>query len=1046
VGVEDLRAGHVFICYAREDAPQVDWLQRRLDEAGIPVWRDKFDIWPGEDWRTMIRRAISDRALVFIACFSRQSLRRDEGYQNEELTLAIEQLRLRPPERPWLIPIRFDACEIPDRDVGGGRTLGSIQRTDLFGPDGEEEMVRLVRSVRRILGLELAGGQPVLPIYDKLSGCEAFEASPPRSWARLLDPRRELVSFVGRENELRALTAWCEGSDADRLRLVTGPGGVGKTRLAVELAERMKKRGWVCQRIADGQEASAIAELRTVTSSRALLVVDYAETRVGLRQMLKALVRRDQGDGVRVLLLARAIGDWWDRLGASEPAAWDLIQSASLVHSPLSAVVAADLSDAEIVALAVRAFAAELGVPDREVEIYGHGGTVQRRVLDLHAAALVAVLAEAKNGVVRVDLGTVLRELLRHEQHFWYESAQANELSGGPDGVTAEQLRQLVAAACLVGAANQAEARALPGRVPGTSSSAKIAGWLRLLYPPDPGSTEWIGSVQPDRLAELHTMQELVASREFALDCLTGLDARQGVRAVALLARASSDYPEAEHLLSRILPDMAESLAEMDAPAETLAAILGAIPYPTVVLGPAAVSLGQRITQGLPAETEPAVRAHWLTSLSDRLSAMRRHHDALIAAEEAVAIRRDLAASSKRYLPELTSSLMSLGVVLSDLGRDEDALSVAQECAAILRELAADDADRYGPDLASAIADLGQRLFALGAFDEALQATEQAVAIRRELVVVEPDRHRPNLATSLDSLGVRLSALGRHAAAIPVTEEAALIRRQLAEVDPDRYRPDLANSLGNLGISYSDLDRHADALPLVEEVLEIRRELAAADPDRWRPDLASAMENLSVTLVDLDRSAEAVPLAEQVLVIRRELAAVNPDRWARELACALGNLAAALIGSGQLAGSLELCLEALAISRTLTAGRGKPDLSKSLGNVGAVLFKLGRRAEALPFIEESVALCRGLAAAFPARFRPALAGDLASLETALSGLNRPQDALLAIEENSRSAGISPRTIRNGTCPMCPPRCSGSASYCPGLTDRLTRSSRNRERS
>jgi hypothetical protein len=45
--------------------------------------------------------------------------------QNEELILAIEQLRQRPPEEPWLIPVRFDACQIPDRDIGAGRTLNS---------------------------------------------------------------------------------------------------------------------------------------------------------------------------------------------------------------------------------------------------------------------------------------------------------------------------------------------------------------------------------------------------------------------------------------------------------------------------------------------------------------------------------------------------------------------------------------------------------------------------------------------------------------------------------------------------------------------------------------------------------------------------------------------------------------------------------------------------------------------------------------------------------------------------------------------------------
>ena len=50
-----------------------------LEAAGIPVWRDTADLWPGEDWRMNIRRAITDNALVFIACFSLVSLARSSG-------------------------------------------------------------------------------------------------------------------------------------------------------------------------------------------------------------------------------------------------------------------------------------------------------------------------------------------------------------------------------------------------------------------------------------------------------------------------------------------------------------------------------------------------------------------------------------------------------------------------------------------------------------------------------------------------------------------------------------------------------------------------------------------------------------------------------------------------------------------------------------------------------------------------------------------------------------------------------------------------------
>jgi hypothetical protein len=145
-------AGHVFISYVREDSDQVDQLQRTLEAAGVPVWRDTADLWPGRDWRAEIRHAITDNALVFIACFSQASVSRRKSYQNEELELAIAEIRQRPPNDPWLIPVRLSECEIPDRDIGTGRTLKSIQRADLFGEHADEGVARLLAAILEVLG------------------------------------------------------------------------------------------------------------------------------------------------------------------------------------------------------------------------------------------------------------------------------------------------------------------------------------------------------------------------------------------------------------------------------------------------------------------------------------------------------------------------------------------------------------------------------------------------------------------------------------------------------------------------------------------------------------------------------------------------------------------------------------------------------------------------------------------------------------------------------------------------------------------------------
>jgi hypothetical protein len=144
-------AGHAFVSYVREDSGRVDRLQSALGDAGVRVWRDTAHLWPGQDWRDEIRRAITADSLAFIACFSDSTGRRDVTYQREELTLAVEQMRLQAPDRPWLIPVRFAPCDIPDLDLGSGRSLTFLQHVDLFDGSWERGIPRLLRAVLGVL-------------------------------------------------------------------------------------------------------------------------------------------------------------------------------------------------------------------------------------------------------------------------------------------------------------------------------------------------------------------------------------------------------------------------------------------------------------------------------------------------------------------------------------------------------------------------------------------------------------------------------------------------------------------------------------------------------------------------------------------------------------------------------------------------------------------------------------------------------------------------------------------------------------------------------
>src|SRR5205807_2644742 len=92
------------------------------------LWWDRDSLLPGAFWHDEIRRAIRD-GQFFLACFSLEYLDRDRTFMNEELTIAIEEIRLRG-DSTWFIPVLLSG-EVPDRAIGGGRTLRHIQFANL---------------------------------------------------------------------------------------------------------------------------------------------------------------------------------------------------------------------------------------------------------------------------------------------------------------------------------------------------------------------------------------------------------------------------------------------------------------------------------------------------------------------------------------------------------------------------------------------------------------------------------------------------------------------------------------------------------------------------------------------------------------------------------------------------------------------------------------------------------------------------------------------------------------------------------------------------
>ena len=172
-------------------------------------------------------------------------------------------------------------------------------------------------------------------------------------------------------------------------------------------------------------------------------------------------------------------------------------------------------------------------------------------------------------------------------------------------------------------------------------------------------------------------------------------------------------------------------------------------------------------------EATPAELAGSLNNLGNRLGAVGRYDEALKAAEDSVALYRDLLARQPdAYAADLARSLNNLGSRLDAVGRYDEALKAAEDCVALFRDLHAQQPDAYAADLAGSLNNQGNRLGAVGRYDEALKAAEDSVALYRDLLARQPDAYAADLATSLGNLGNVLDAVGRYDEALKAGEEA----------------------------------------------------------------------------------------------------------------------------------------------------------------------------------------------------------------------------------------------------------------------------------
>lgn len=821
--------------------------------------------------------------------------------------------------------------------------------------------------------------------------------------AALLQARRQVVPFRGRTAVLGDLRAFCDDAGFGA-RLLHGPGGQGKTRLAQHLADALAAEGWTTLWLradADGGSVAALA----AAAVPLLVVVDYAETRTAqVTALLEAAARYRGGKPFKLLLLARTAGDWWQALQAASRVAEELLDGAVAMRLPaLEAEPGA--SRTEAYRDAVRSYAEQLprvrgwqdhnwpglaarltaGAADPDGQPSVLDGPGMELVLTLHMTALADLLDAAGqmradgpgDGVPAADGRGVEDRLLAHERRYWTNAAAARGLH---PNLTMATLTDALAAAFSLGAETHGQCEGLLRRVPGLADQpgdrlGAVLGWIAALYPPAPGAP-W-GSLQPDRLAERFLGQHLLGTPGLADRVVPSATDRQAAHLLTVYTRAAA-HPVFDHQLDQLLTSLCvrhsavlagpavdvatqteaprpllEALEQITAssraPFADLDQLARRLPPSSYSLGSWSAQLIQRIadhhrsrSHGDP-EARPAL-ADALHDLSGRLERLGQWDKALAALREAVAIRRKMAAKEPdTFLPRLSMSLNNLSVLLSHHGQTKEALAVASEAVEIQRKVAAQQPDDIVLcHLATSLDNHGGELAALGRWEKGLAEISEAVDIYRDLVARQPAQFRGNLAGGLNNLAAVLQRRGRWLEALEAISEAADIFRELVATRPDAFRHELAVCLVNLSGISAHLGRQDEALPAAREAVEMYRKLAAAQPDAHSPGLASSLTNLTGALADFSRWDEALAAASEAVEIERELVTVLPSASRPSLAKYLHNLSVCLNASGRQDEALAAISEAVGIYRELARERPKA-LSYEL-NRSIELFVLLRAA------------------------------------------------------------------------------------------------------
>lgn len=129
----------VFISYSHKDEEKVLSLEKMVTEAGIPVWRDTYDIQFGESLTEKISEVMQEHS-IFLLCLSQHT--KNSLYARQEMTTLYNQILVYRSKGKLVIPVKLDDVD-PDDIIYGLKNFKYCDYTD------EKQLKQLIAQLAR---------------------------------------------------------------------------------------------------------------------------------------------------------------------------------------------------------------------------------------------------------------------------------------------------------------------------------------------------------------------------------------------------------------------------------------------------------------------------------------------------------------------------------------------------------------------------------------------------------------------------------------------------------------------------------------------------------------------------------------------------------------------------------------------------------------------------------------------------------------------------------------------------------------------------------